>query len=45
MLGIVFSEIVLFIILKRVDAAVGLRVETDHEVRGFDVQSKAGCTF
>ena len=37
MLGIVCSENFPSHYLKRVDAMVGLRVETDNEVQGFDV--------
>jgi Amt family ammonium transporter len=44
---IVYSMIVTFIILKVIDAIVGLRVETDAELRGLDLaeHSEAGYTI
>jgi Amt family ammonium transporter len=44
---IIYSMIVTFIILKVIDAIVGLRVETDAELRGLDLaeHSEAGYTI
>ena len=44
---IIYSVIVTFIILKGIDAVVGLRVDTEAEVRGLDLaeHSEAGYTI
>ena len=44
---IIYSMIVTFIILKAIDAIVGLRVDADAEVRGLDLaeHSEAGYTI
>ncbi|MBW2506306.1 MAG: ammonium transporter, partial [Deltaproteobacteria bacterium] len=44
---IIYSMVVTFIILKVIDAVVGLRVDAEAEVRGLDLaeHSEAGYTI